>query len=236
MADTLVMLHGANGSARELVPLAALLPPTIKTMLPHWLGHGGRPPPGPDYGFPAIVDDLAATLDAAGVGRCFLFGYSIGGYVAFNFAHRFPDRVRGIATLATRHLWYPRAVEHLVHLATPERLTKPGNPRAAELATIHAPTDWRLVNAANRLLFSRLADPPLTDDDLRAITAPVLVLNGTADALVQAEESRALAALFPTFRLGLFDGSAHPLPKTPLDRIAGAIAGFVRDVVAAEAG
>ncbi|WP_156679059.1 alpha/beta fold hydrolase [Sphingomonas profundi] len=235
MAETLVLIHGTNGSGAETEPLARRLPPGIDTFAPDWLGHGGRPAPDEDYGMDAIVDDLALSLDRRRIDRCFLFGYSIGGYAALVLAHRYPERVRGIVTLATRHLWHARGVAHLVHLATPERLMRPGNPRAAELAAIHHPTDWRRVNAANRMLFARLGEaPPLSEADLRAIAVPVLVLNGTADPLVPEEETRALAALFPTWRLGLFEGSAHPFHQTPLDDIATATAGFIGDVAALE--
>jgi pimeloyl-ACP methyl ester carboxylesterase len=235
MTDTIVLLHGVNGAREEMAPLAALLPPSLAPLAPNWLGHGGRPPPGPDYSVGALVDDLIAKLDGEGIHRCFLFGYSIGGYLALALAHRNPERVRGVVTLATRHIWDRESVDHLVYLADPARLTRPGNPRAAELARVHHPTDWQLVNGANRRMFADLrTNPPLGDDDLRAISAPVLVLNGTDDPLVSADESRALAALFRTWRLGLFEGSAHPLPATPIADIAAAIADFARDVAAAE--
>lgn len=235
MTDILVLLHGTNGSHGETQPLAVRMPRGIMTFAPDWLGHGGRPPPTHDYRMDAIVEDFVHALDRQRIDRCFLFGYSVGGYAALLLAHRHPERVRGIVTLATRHLWHAQGVGHLVHLATPERLTRPGNPRAAELAAIHHPTDWRLVNAANRLLFARLGeDPLLTEDDLRTIVAPVLVLNGTADPLVPQDETERLAQLFPTWRLGLFPGSAHPFGATPLDDIAATVAGFIRDVAARE--
>ena len=234
MTDTIVLLHGANGSRAEMLPLAAMLPARLAPFAPNWLGHGGRPAPGADYSMTALVDDLTATLDEAGIGRCFLFGYSIGGYLALALARRLPERVRGIVTLATRHMWHRAAVDHLVYLATPDRLEKNG--RAEELAGLHHPTDWQLVNGANRRMFADLgAAAPMSDDDLRGIAAPVLVLNATDDPLVPETETRALAGLFTTYRLGLFEGSAHPLPSTPLDQIAAAIDDFTRDVALAEA-
>ncbi|MET0271338.1 MAG: alpha/beta fold hydrolase [Sphingomonas sp.] len=231
MADTLVLLHGANGSAEEMRPLAERMPAGITVFRPDWLGHGGRPAPDDDYGVDTIIADLELLLDAAGIGRCFLFGYSIGGYLALVLASRRPERARGVATLAARHVWHPHAVAHLVHLATPERLTRPGNPRAAELAAIHHPTDWTRVNAANRRLFASLqTEGALNDAAVRAIAAPGLVLNATADPLVPVAESHALAACFRTWRLGLFPGSAHPFRDAPLDDIATVLADFVRDV------
>lgn len=235
MPDTLVLIHGTNGSHAETRPLADRLPRDIETVAPNWLGHGGRPAPDDGYGIDAIVEDLVLSMDREQIARAFLFGYSIGGYAALVLAHRYPERVRGIVTFATRHLWHARGVGHLVHLADPARLTRPGNTRAADLAAIHHPADWRLVNGANRRLFAQLGErPPLGEADLRSIVAPVLVLNGTRDPLVPAEESRHLASLFRIWRLGLFEGSAHPFGQTPLDDIATATAGFIHDVAALE--
>ena len=219
MADSLVLIHGTNGSAEETRPIAERMPRWIETFAPNWLGHGGRPPPRDDYCMGAIVEDLVLSLDRERIDRCFLFGYSIGGYAALVLAHLYPERVCGIVTLATRHLWHEQGVGHLVHLAAPERLTRPGNGRAAELAAIHHPTDWRLVNGANRRLFAQLGEaPPLSEDDLRAIPVPVLVMNGTADPLVPVAETQRLAGLFSDVAAGIVRGQRPPVPIDPAGR------------------
>lgn len=48
-----------------------------------------------DYSFEACLRDLAAVLEARGVDRPLLVGWSYGGVLAWHWAHRNPDRVLG---------------------------------------------------------------------------------------------------------------------------------------------
>ncbi len=49
-------------------------------------------PPGP-YPVAQMADDAAAVLDAAGIAKAHVYGVSMGGMIAQEFAIRFPDRV-----------------------------------------------------------------------------------------------------------------------------------------------
>ena len=52
-------------------------------------------PPGP-YPIPAMASDAAAVLDAAGVENSHIFGISMGGMIAQEFAIQYPQRVRSL--------------------------------------------------------------------------------------------------------------------------------------------
>ena len=93
----LVLLHGANGSEQEMAPVADILR-AFDVWAPNLLGHGGRPPPDL-FDFNAMVEDLAAWQDAAGIGPCHFLGYSFGGYVAPALARRNPGRVRSLVAI-----------------------------------------------------------------------------------------------------------------------------------------
>lgn len=49
-----------------------------------------------------MARDVAALLDHLGVAKAFICGLSMGGYVAFEFMHLFPTRVRGLVLAGTR--------------------------------------------------------------------------------------------------------------------------------------
>ena len=49
-----------------------------------------------------MARDVAALLDQLDVQRAVVCGLSMGGYVAFDFAHLFPERVRGLVLAGTR--------------------------------------------------------------------------------------------------------------------------------------
>lgn len=226
----LVLLHGSNGCAGELAPLASTLS-EFDLVVPNLLGHGGRPVPEP-LRFGDMVDDLAAAMDARKLGPSHLVGYSFGGSVALGLASREPERVLSVTAIATRYGWDRAVVSHVVHLTDPERLARPGNPRREQMEAAHGEDRWRQVTLANRALFASFAGegPPLTEAEAAAIGTPALILSGDTDPLVPEAEVKRLAATLPNARFGLWPGPAHPLVNVPLVQLKYAIRAFIEEV------
>ena len=223
----LVLLHGANGSARELSPLIERLPVGLPIFAPDLLAHGGRTLV-PALSVAAIAEDVLRQCDAAGIGEADWFGYSFGGLIAVWIAAHHPDRVRSIASLAAKVVYDQRSVAHVTHLLDPERLE--AIPRGAELAAVHAPNDWRALALANRAMFERFADaPPIDLVALGRVRHPVLLMAGLKDPLVTGPETGALAAMLPDAATWLFASTCHPLRDAPLDEIARQLAAFRAD-------
>lgn len=221
MLPPIVMLHGANGHGKSIRQLVAALAP-LEVHAPDMVGHGGRELPE-RLSIAEMAADVVAFMDRKGIRRAVAGGYSVGGYVALYVARHYPERVSGVMTLATKWIFDERTVAHLTHLADPERLSRPGNPRAAQLEAAHRPQDWRLVTAAIRQLFRDLgAQPPLTEADLRAIGKPALVLSSEDDQLVPRDEAVALGKLLGC-PVGLTPGQCHPLSAVPLPAVGQAI-------------
>jgi pimeloyl-ACP methyl ester carboxylesterase len=226
----LVLLHGSNASGPEMEPLARLLRPHFDLRAPNLLGHGGRPVPD-GYSLEEMSEDLVAWLDSERIGRCDLFGYSVGGYVALHAARRHPDRIRAFATLAAKYRFDESAVSHVVHLSQPARLARPEIGRKAEMERAHGSANWEKVALNTCELFRRLGQrSPLEEEDLERINVPALIVSGDRDPLVPAAESRRLAELLPFARLALFPGPAHPLKQVPLDQVVRAFRSFIGEV------
>jgi pimeloyl-ACP methyl ester carboxylesterase len=67
------------------------------------------------------------------------------------------------------------------------------------------------------------SDETVPELDPRAITAPTLIVHGTADAIVPIDESRELAARLPDVELLEFEGSGHVPTMTRPDDVVAAI-------------
>jgi pimeloyl-ACP methyl ester carboxylesterase len=222
----IVLLHGANGCAAELEPLAAPLRPYGRVHVPNLLGHGGRPVPE-RLTMAGTAADVIAWLDAQGIARAAFVGYSLGGYVALHLALHFPARALGACAVATKFVFDATTVSHWTHLAQPERLARPGNPRAAEMLRAHG-DNWPAVTQANAALFADLGrNPTLRDEDLAAIARPVLLVNSNRDPLVAWAETQRVAGLVPGARLAMFYGIAHPLRNVQVESVGRAIGQWI---------
>jgi pimeloyl-ACP methyl ester carboxylesterase len=176
-------------------------------------------PPGP-YTVGDMVADSIAVLDAAGVQRAHIFGASMGGGIAQEFALTHPDRVASLILGCT---------------AAPDRVAEPA-PKVPWLFKIIPPRFflWRRIaggygpnvprevieedrailkstRQSTRGLLGQAAAVAAYDSRSRVagISAPTLVLHGDKDATVPLEEGKILASLIPGARLEIFAGEGH---------------------------
>ena len=225
----LIVLHGANGSARDMQPLLDRLPAERTVVALDWLGHGGRAIPD-RFSIEAIGADLVAQCDARGIAAAHWFGFSVGGLLALWLAVHHPQRVLSVATLTAKFVYDEAAIAHAAHLTNAGRLLRSNPARAEALERMHAPQDWRTLIVKVRDMFATFAEkPPLTREEMAGIRQPLLALGALEDPLVPAAEVRELAQLVPTAVPALFPGSAHPLAQAPLDTIVRTLLRFIDD-------
>ena len=94
-----VLIHGLAASLHDwdaLIPL--LVESGYSTYALDLLGHGDSPKPEtPAYRMDWLVDHFIAWLERLGLSEpAVLIGHSLGGYVALEYARRFPQRARGL--------------------------------------------------------------------------------------------------------------------------------------------
>lgn len=93
----LVLLHGLGNEAHlwdDFVPCVA---PHYRVLALDQRGHGDSDwDPEARYDAESMTDDLEAVLDATGIDRFVLIGFSMGGRVAMTFAGRHPERLAGL--------------------------------------------------------------------------------------------------------------------------------------------
>ncbi|GIX48058.1 MAG: hypothetical protein KatS3mg131_2269 [Candidatus Tectimicrobiota bacterium] len=185
-------------------------------------GASEAPPAG--YHFATFVADLFALLDHLAVPRAVLMGVSAGGPLVLQAALDCPQRVLGLilASTAVQTLRPPPALAALLAslgaagLAQLEALLPPQAPLAGALQTYLA--YYRHGDA----LAARLGE----------ITAPALILHGTADAEVPFAEAQRLHAALPRATLVPFVGGGHAILATHAGAYRQAIIDFVRQLPA----
>ncbi|HEX2855428.1 MAG TPA: alpha/beta fold hydrolase [Opitutaceae bacterium] len=88
----LVILHGMLGSSRNWQTAGRDLSTRFHVFAVDLRNHGGSPH-AEDMGYPAMVEDVLAWLDAQGLPRVTLMGHSMGGKIAMLLACRHAERV-----------------------------------------------------------------------------------------------------------------------------------------------
>jgi pimeloyl-ACP methyl ester carboxylesterase len=97
----LILLHGGLGAGEVMRPILPALAAGHQVILPDLQGHGRTADIDRPIDARLMADDIAALIDLLGLDRPDLFGYSLGGGVAFWVASKYPDRVGRLVMVAT---------------------------------------------------------------------------------------------------------------------------------------
>jgi 3-oxoadipate enol-lactonase len=179
-------------------------------------------PPGP-YSIATMASDAAAVLDAAGIARAHVFGVSMGGLIAQEFALQYPARTRSLI-LGCTSPGGPSAVraENKVADVLMARGMTLEQAREAILPYIYdAATPREKIEQDVSLRQSWLPSPEGYMAQLQGIlawegysriaqiTAPTLVIHGKSDALVPPGNGELIAGRIPGARLVLLEHASH---------------------------
>ncbi|MFI5696207.1 alpha/beta fold hydrolase [Kribbella sp. NPDC051586] len=199
-------------------------------------GYGGSTT-APGRTMASIAADLTTVLDRLGIGTCALMGYSGGGSYALGAAAVLGERVEAVATLAAIAPydapgldWYdgmiPSGLASLrAAAAGPEAKVRHETSGVeydpefspTDLAMFDGPWGW-LGSIAGANAMPNGPDGVIDDDcsyvvdwgcDPTTITAPTLLLHGTADRIIPCTHGHWLAANLPTAELDLHEGLSH---------------------------
>jgi pimeloyl-ACP methyl ester carboxylesterase len=182
----------------------------------------------------AWLDELLAQLSDR---PAHLVGFSYGGWIAMNQAIRAPRRVASITLLDPAGLtkldarfWWWFSFSGLASL-TPMPLRR-RLARWLDSPAMLQPELMTLMWAGARGYRAEPKFPGvLTDDELRAITVPVLLITGARSALLTPAEARARGSLMPHAEVAIVPGSHGGFNRIDElnDRIAAFIAGHTAD-------
>jgi 3-oxoadipate enol-lactonase len=185
-----VFIHAGGVDGRMWHPLAERLD-GLRLHIPDLRGHGSTPLPPAEY---AHADDLLRMLDDLRIKRATLVAASFGGWVALQLATKAPERVKGLALLASTKLdrddseWSP---EIIAFWEKEEALLEAGDVEGAVALGLRV---WKprpgvrdLVAEMTRDAFELQqgveADERQLPVDLAAIAVPTLVVSGGKDPM-----------------------------------------------------
>jgi pimeloyl-ACP methyl ester carboxylesterase len=242
--EPLVLLHGGMVSTNPIwtgVPVAYAshmdtLAERFRVIAPDTRGCGRTPHTGGAITFDLLADDVAALIDALGLERPLIAGFSDGGIIATVVGIRHPAAVRAIVNHAGFDVFDPQALSFVMMrqiLAGSEDAIGT-DPDAA--ARVFESSDqmrplfelmkhdqdagqgdghWRTYL---RLSWDRTTNHPgYTYADLTRITVPTLILAGDRDDFCSVEQAVEAYRQLPDGELAVLPGHGHYIPPAAIE-------------------
>lgn len=228
----LLYLHGTAPSGAWL-PVHERLAERFTVYAPDLPGFGGTPEAAWVEGMDDLVLHLREVVDALQLSRPLVVGFSLGGWLAAEYAVWYPERVGELVLMAAGGLHVPEAPIPDLFALHGERLvtTLFHDPENARLLFGEAPSIeekvrvYREMTVLARLAWNPWFDPKL-DRRLRRVTAPVLLLWGAEDRLIPPAHAEAYRRALSNARVKLVPRCGHMLPLERPDAAAAAIFDF----------
>ncbi|MBD0369697.1 MAG: alpha/beta hydrolase [Pyrinomonadaceae bacterium] len=198
--------------------------------------------PGP-YSIATMAQDAAAVLDAAGAESAHVVGFSMGGFIAQEFALHYPERVRRLVLASTacggkEVVWAePEVLTALAakdvksreegfwttapfnyHESTPRELIE----EDLEV-TLRSPLKRESYQAQLQAIMSWKG----SYSRLKELNITTLILHGDSDRLIPTENGKILARVIPDAELALIEGAGHRFMTDRLEESGRVIMSFL---------
>ncbi|MGK9171238.1 alpha/beta hydrolase [Inquilinus limosus] len=209
--DPLIVLHGAYMNIPSMGAIIPKLAETHKVYALEFQGHGRTTDIDRPITYPNLADDVAAFMDAVGLEKADVFGYSMGAAAGLQLAIRHPEKVNKLAAASVAYDaegWQP-AFRDFIPQMTVEMFTD--MPVFAEAYRKLAPNPDGFPELVRKLIDLE-KEPMAWEADVKALKTPVLIITGDAD-VATLEHS---VALFRLLGGGAMGDMGKPLPASRL--------------------
>jgi len=234
--DTIVMIHGFGANKDNWTRLASHLTDDFNVYAIDLPGHGESSKPL-DIGY-RLEDQagyVAQILEALSVEDAHIMGNSMGGAITALYAANYPGKVKSAVLFDPAGIleYESELVDLVMEGDNPLIPKKPGDfERLMEFALEKEPfVPWPIMGVmeeraianrdVNEVIFAEIRDAGFESDFRNAITriqAPVLIIWGKEDRVINYRNGEVFAAAIPNARLELMDGIGHaPMVEAPAE-------------------
>jgi pimeloyl-ACP methyl ester carboxylesterase len=206
----LVVLHGAY---MNIVSMGAIIPKLAehhKVYALEFQGHGRTTDIDRPITYPNLADDVAAFMDAVGLQKADVFGYSVGAIAGLQLAIRHPEKVGKLVAVSGGYDvegWQPEFRAFIPQMSVEMFASMPFE---AEYRKLAANPDG--FKALARKLIDLEKQPMAYGDDLKALKTPVLIVAGDADVGTLDH----YVSMFKLLGGGMMGDMGKPLPASRL--------------------
>lgn len=221
-----VLIHGFPLDHTIWSPLIPLLKEKARLILPDLRGFGKSPVTPGIYDMGLLADDIKDMLDGLNIKQAVLAGHSMGGYVSLAFARCYPERLLGLALVASQAA-ADTPERRQGRLQTASEVERRGVKSLAKTMPEKLSANPALATLLRQLILR--ADPQGVAGALRGmanredmtrrlseINVPAVIIAGSQDSLIPIEKSREMERLLPRGWLVEIPNAGHmPMMEAP---------------------
>lgn len=229
-APPLVLLHATNASSSMWYPNIGPLARSFRVYALDIIGHTGLSVPTCRIRTPQdCADWIVDVLDALGLDRVDAAGLSVGGWLALNLAVRAPHRVRRVVTMSPVGAF--KSLKPKLLLRMLPMIFSPTEPRLRRYMDWVSAKGSHLEEALVQQFVAGMQDfnftnpglyqpRPFSDDELRGLQAPTLLLLGEEEVMFDRKAALARAVrLVPRLESEVVPGAGHFLTAEQPERV-----------------
>jgi pimeloyl-ACP methyl ester carboxylesterase len=208
--DPLVVLHGAYMNIPSMGAIIPKLAQTHKVYAVELQGHGRTTDIDRPITYQNLADDVAGFMDAVGLKKADVFGYSMGAIAGLQLAIRHPHKVNRLVAASVAYDvegWQPEFKAAIPQMKVEEIVRMPF---AAEYRKLAPNPDGFPALAAKLIALEK--EPMAWEAEVRALKTPVLIITSDAD-VATLEHS---VAMFRLIGGGIMGDMGKPLPASRL--------------------
>ena len=221
----LVLCHGALGSSKEFELLIPHLSQHFKVTTFDFEGHGNRPSNNP-FNLDLFSENLLQHIRDNKIEKPQIFGFSMGGYVAYNTAINHGDQIGDIMSLGSKLKWDPLIAKLESSKMNPDKIEEKVPKFAAYLSGLHL--NWKQnMNKTVDFMLDLGSGAALSFKDFSQIKNKCFIGLGDMDAMVSCQETLDVDAALPNSFYYKLSDSQHPLPQLDMPKLANKIIEFL---------
>lgn len=208
--DPLIVLHGAYMNIPTMGEIIPVLARSRQVIAVEMQGHGRTTDIDRPITYPGLADDIAAFMEAIGVEKADVFGYSMGAAVGLQLAIRHPEKVDRAALASVAYDfegWHPDYKAFVPQIA-PEMFV--GTPMEDEYRKLAADPEGFPALVDKLIALER--EPMAWEAEVAKLKTPILIIQGDAD-IVDHEHT---LAMFKLLGGGAMGDQGKPLPASRL--------------------
>jgi 2-hydroxy-6-oxonona-2,4-dienedioate hydrolase len=226
-APPLVLLHGTGGHLEAFVYNLGALAEGHRVVAYDLPAHGWSSAPERSYEIAGYARHFEALLDELAIERASVVGQSLGGWVALHAARERPERVERLVLVGPGGTTFDPDVMARIRDDSRDAVRRPTQDSVRRRVRLLMPDPPEELVRSRLAIYAQpgaeaamehvlcLQDPEvrrrnlLSDDQLRAVTQPALLVAGETDRVVPVEAVERMDELLPNSELAVMAGCGH---------------------------